>query len=190
MSKNLVREAHLRILEEGMLGPDRGLRIAFTLIELLVVVAIIAVLAGLLLPALGLAKGKTQSAQCVSNLRQLGIAVRLYADDNRGRLPSTQAFRESETGLPNGWPLIQEVLAARDGALSNLFQCPGDRGGFFERFGSSYEWNVKLNGRILHRVDEGTQGTGDRTYLLRDREGWHPGGRKNAVFADGSAGKE
>lgn len=166
------------------------LRRSFTLIELLVVIAIIAVLAGLLLPALGLAKGKAQSAKCVSNLRQLGIAVRLYADDNGGRLPSAQAFRESETSVPNGWPLIQDVLAARDGALSNLFRCPGDRGGLFGRDGSSYEWNVTLNGRILHRVDEGTQGTGDRTYLLRDREGWHPGGRKNAVFADGSAGKE
>jgi prepilin-type processing-associated H-X9-DG protein len=155
-----------------------------------VVIAIIAVLAGLLLPALGLAKGKAQSAKCISNLRQLGIAVRLYADDNGGRLPSAQAFRESETSVPNGWPLIQEVLAARDGALSNLFHCPGDRGGLFERDGSSYEWNVSLNGRILHRVDEGTRGTGDRTFLLHDREGWHPGGRRNAVFADGGAGKE
>jgi prepilin-type N-terminal cleavage/methylation domain-containing protein len=60
---------------------------AFTLVELLVVLTLIALLAGLLLPSLSRAKDSARSAQCVTNLRQWGLAYRQYADDNHDYLP-------------------------------------------------------------------------------------------------------
>jgi prepilin-type N-terminal cleavage/methylation domain-containing protein/prepilin-type processing-associated H-X9-DG protein len=75
----------------------RSLPAGFTLIELLVVIAIIAILAALLLPALSRAKGSAQRIACANNLRQVRLALGIYATDNDGRMPP----RESVT---NRWP--------------------------------------------------------------------------------------
>jgi prepilin-type N-terminal cleavage/methylation domain-containing protein/prepilin-type processing-associated H-X9-DG protein len=164
---------------------------AFTLVELLVTVAVIGILASLLMPALSAAKRKADSTRCVSNLRQLGIAARVYADENDGLLPRVRDSGQFQTNAASSLPTIQQVLAPNLHGARDVFKCSADKAGVFAREGSSYEWNTALSGRILHRIGQDRPNEDrTKTFLLRDLQGWHPSGRRNAVFADGHAGPE
>ena len=110
-------------------------RSGFTLIELLVVITIICILAALLLPALSKGKAQAQRTICVSNLKQIDLAIQMYAEANGDMLPTT--LNTSFTDGPNSFdwfykPLIMPY-AGLQGAPSlqdKLFACPVDTFGY------------------------------------------------------------
>jgi len=172
-------------------------RRAFTLIELLVVVAVIAILVGLLLPAVSTAREYGRRAKCISNLRQIGIAMNVYADDHEGFLPPYFYAREPPGGGAGQLKIfVKPKWALSDvGPINNpaVLVCPSDRnpgtmnltnaGGGAIKVPASYGYNFELFALDI-RNDEVEHST---TALLFDGK---PGDVQKGVWWGNIPGKD
>ncbi len=121
-------------------------RAGFTLIELLVVIAIIAILAGILFPVFARAKEKSRETTCLSNLRQIGIAVNIYATDHQDMLPMANEYPASpppSDAYHQGPPAIYDVIGSYV-KNEQIFRCPSDKEQMWMEQGTSYDYGFGL----------------------------------------------
>ncbi len=162
---------------------------AFTLVELLVVIAVIAVLAALAFPAFQRVTESGRATACTSNLRQLGVALSAYLGENNNTMPTLKTARAA---LTDDVPVIDNTLD-KYAPAKGVFACPADKTGFAAKTGTSYLWNVTLNGQALAALNFlGLVEDHSHIPVMSDKEGFHPylADKVNILYADGHATKD
>ncbi|HSV75039.1 MAG TPA: DUF1559 domain-containing protein [Chthonomonadales bacterium] len=185
----------------------------FTLIELLTVIAIIAIIAAILFPVFSTVRGKAREISCVSNLRQIGLSMRMYMQDYDEVFP--WAIDPTDRYTPQIWsphpewqrwlatmPMLHEVLQPYVRS-AELFHCPADTGydivdftgealdarpTSYDRFGTSYNFRTEL---ALRRLTDAALQRPSHINVVFDAAGaWHGGVvidrmRYNVLHGDG-----
>ena len=183
-------------------------RCAFTLIELLVVLAIISLLIAIVAPTVGAARRNAERTGCAANLREVGLALRSYLDNNDDKLPWASwmpSYSPFPIGGGNPWspgspspigtPIyIADVLKKDTAGQNQVFKCPGDKAdndrpepnrgkSYFQTEKSSYEFRWRMGGQTMKEYAEDMEHRFGKVplnsiWVFRDFDNFHGPGGK------------
>ena len=157
-------------------------RRGFTLIELLVVIAIIAILASILFPVFARAREKARETSCRSNLKQIGLALHMYASDYDELLP---VANDDPVATPAAGPGLPDIIQPYV-KNTQIHRCPSDKDNYWQTKGTSYHYGFGLI-VIPMCIDSPLNGAMEPTDFPLDGDftnTWHNRG-SNILYGDG-----